>query len=325
MTRKDTLRAMLGQRSEKLPDGNSAAPPAPPAELQHVRSGAVGAMGRSLGRIASAAESAKALIAAGNAVLDIPTDKLVPSFVMDRLDAQIADPDLVESIRERGQQVPILVRPHPEMPDRYQIAYGHRRFRALAQLGRPARAVVKDLSDEDLVVAQGQENSARTDLSYIERARFALALTDRGFERTVVMAALNMEKTQLSRLLSIGKAIPSDVADAIGPAPKAGRPRWETLAEKFKEGSRDAVEPLLADPKFLTADSDVRFNRVLAVMTARPAKPKPTQLTNDAGEKIAVITRGEGRLALVIDASEFGEYVAEQLPELYRAFKDRAA
>ncbi len=325
MTRKDTLRAMLGQRPEKLPDGNSAAAPAPPAELQHVRSGAVGAMGRSLGRIASAAESAKALIAAGNAVLDIPTDKLVPSFVMDRLDAQTADPELVESIRERGQQVPILVRPHPEMPDRYQIAYGHRRFRALAQLGRPARAVVKELSDEDLVVAQGQENSSRTDLSYIERARFALALTDRGFERTVVMAALSMEKTQLSRLLSIGRAVPTDVADAIGPAPKAGRPRWEALAEKFKEGLRDAVEPLLADPKFLMADSDGRFNRVLAAMTAGSAKSRPTQLTNDAGEKIAVITRGEGRLALVIDASEFGEYVAEQLPELYRAFKDRAA
>lgn len=324
MTRKDTLRAMLGQRAEKLPDGNST-PPAPPVELQHVRSGAVGAMGRSLGRIASAAESAKALIAAGDAVIEIPIDKLVPSFVSDRFDAGAADPELVESIRERGQQVPILVRPHPEMPDCYQIAYGHRRFRALSELGRPARAVVKALSDEDLVVAQGQENSARTDLSYIERARFALALTERGFDRSVVMAALNMEKTQLSRLLSIGRAIPADVADAIGPAPKAGRPRWDALAERFKEGSRDTVSALLTDPKFLTADTDGRFNRVLAAMTERPARVKPTHLTSEDGEKIAVIQRGEGRLSLLIGASEFGEYVAEQLPELYRAFKDRAA
>ena len=325
MSRKDTLRAMLGQRAEKLPDGNPTLPLAPPAEMQHVRSGAVGAMGRSLGRIASAAESAKALIAAGDAVLDIPTDKLIPSFVMDRLGSQTADPELVESIRERGQQVPILVRPHPETPDLYQIAYGHRRFRALAELGRPARAVVKDLSDEDLVVAQGQENSARTDLSYIERARFAMALTDRGFERSVVMAALSMEKTQLSRLLSIGRSIPPDIADAIGPAPKAGRPRWDALAEKFKKGSREVVDPMLGDPKFLASDTDSRFNRVLAAMSAKPAKPKPTQLTSENGEKIAVVQRGEGRLSLVIGASEFGEYVAEQLPELYRAFKDRAA
>ena len=326
MTRKDTLRAMLGQRADKLPDGNAAPMPAPlPPEMQHVRSGAVGAMGRSLERIANAAENARALIAAGDAVVEISTDKLVPSFVSDRFAAQAADPELVESIREHGQQVPILVRPHPEKREHYQIAYGHRRFRALEQLGRAARAVVKEMSDEDLVVAQGQENSARTDLSYIERARFALALIDRGFERSVVMSALNMEKTQLSRLLSIGRAIPADVAAAIGPAPKAGRPRWEALAEKFKTEARDALGPLLSDPKFLAADTDGRFNRVHAAMSSKPVKVKPTQLTNDAGDKIAVIQRGEGRLALVIDASEFGEYVAEQLPELYRAFKDRAA
>lgn len=325
MSRKDTLRAMLGQRVEKLPDGNPTPPTVPPSDLQHVRSGAVGAMGRSLGRIASEAASAKALIAAGDAVIEIATDKLVPSFVADRFAVPAADPELVESIRERGQQVPILVRPHPETPGSYQIAYGHRRFRALAELGRPARAVVKELSDEDLVVAQGQENSARTDLSYIERARFALALTDRGFDRGVVMAALNMEKTQLSRLLSIGRAIPREVADAIGPAPKAGRPRWEMLAEKLKDGSRDAVVPLFADPKFLAADTDGRFNRVLAVVTAKPTKEKPTLFKNEAGEKIASIKRGEGSLSVVIGASEFGEYVAEQLPELYRAFRDRAA
>lgn len=325
MSRKDTLRAMLGQRADKLPDGNSAPPPAPPAELHHVRSAAVGAMGRSLGRIASEAASAKALIAAGDAVVEIATDKLVPSFVSDRFAMPTADPELVESIRERGQQVPILVRPHPDKPGSYQIAYGHRRYRALAELGRPARAVVKDLSDEDLVVAQGQENSARTDLSYIERARFALALTDRGFERTVVMAALNMEKTQLSRLLSIGRAIPPEVADAIGPAPKAGRPRWDALADKFKEGSRDAVASLLTDPKFMAVDTDSRFNRVLAAMTAKPVKEKPTLFKNEAGEKIASIKRGEGSLSVVIGASEFGEYVAEQLPELYRAFRERAA
>ena len=323
MTRKDTLRAMLGQRPEKLPDGNL--PPAPPSEMQHVRSGAVGAMSRSLGRIASAAENAKALIAAGDAVIEIPTDKLVPSFVSDRFEAQGADPDLVESIREHGQQVPILVRPHPDTPERYQIAYGHRRFRALVELGRPARAVVRNLSDDALVVAQGQENSTRTDLSYIERSRFALALTERGFDRGVVMAALNMEKTQLSRLLSIGRSIPVEVANAIGPAPKAGRPRWTLLAERFEKGQRDKLTELFGNPKFLSADTDSRFDKVLSAMTTKPPRVKPTHLKNEDGEKIAVIRRNEGRLALLIGASEFGEFVAEQLPELYRAFKDRAA
>lgn len=314
---------MLGQRPEQLPPGNLA-PPAP--EVSHVRSGAVGAMGKSLGRIVSAAENAKALIAAGSAVIEIPTHKLAASFVSDRFGNN--GPDhfaLVEAIRQRGQQVPILVRPHPTEADRYQIAYGHRRVRALAELDRPARAVVRELTDEELVVAQGQENSARTDLSYIERARFAIALSNRGFDRAVVMAALNMEKTQLSKLLSIGRSIPADVADAIGSAPKAGRPRWATLAKRFETGSRGKVDKLLFEPRFLVADSDMRFNRVLSAMSVPAVSSKSTSWKNPEGEKIAVIQRGDGRLALVIGALDFGEYVAEQLPELYRAFKEQAA
>ena len=50
---------------------------------------------------------------------------------------------------------------NPQQEGRYQIAYGHRRLRAAIELGRPVRAIVKPLTDEQLVVAQGQENSAR--------------------------------------------------------------------------------------------------------------------------------------------------------------------
>ncbi|MGO4611618.1 ParB/RepB/Spo0J family partition protein, partial [Variovorax sp. 2RAF20] len=73
--------------------------------------------------------------------------------------------ELVEQIREHGQQVPILVRPHPQAKGRYQVAYGHRRLAAAKKLGLSVRAVVRDLTDDQLVVSQGQENSARTNLS----------------------------------------------------------------------------------------------------------------------------------------------------------------
>ena len=91
--------------------------------------------------------------------------------------------DFIDAIRITGQQVPILVRPHPEIEGRYQIAYGHRRARAARELGRPVRAVVRQMSDAELVVAQGQENSARRDLSFIERALYAAKLERAGFDR----------------------------------------------------------------------------------------------------------------------------------------------
>ena len=230
---------MLSGREERLPEwqlsGDLVACPRQNARpLSHVRAGAVGAMGRSLGQIANAAEHARALIAAGSSVVEIPTDSLDSSFITDRLESEGSDFELlVEAIRESGQRSPVLVRPQPGKPDRYQIVFGHRRARAAARLGRPVKAVVQNLTDEEVVVIQGQENSARTDLSYIERGLFAVALEERGFDRRVIMTALSMEKTQLSKLITVTRAIPIELAKAIGPAPRAGRPRWVALAERL--------------------------------------------------------------------------------------------
>mgnify|MGYP003142932386 FL=1 len=332
MSRKDTLKAMLSRRSAELPGGNSdPLPPtveAPPA-ISHVQSGAVGAMGRSLGQIASAAERAKALIASGASVVEIPADKLVGSFAKDRLDDEGAEfMVLYQAIKEAGQKSPILVRPHPDEPERYQIAYGHRRAKILARLGRPVRAVVENLTNEELVVIQGQENSARQDLSYIERGMFALTLEEQGFDRAVIMSALSMEKTQLSRLLSLTKSIPRSVIAAVGPAPKAGRPRWSALAERIaglKNQSR--LDAALTDQKFIEADTDQRFVRLFNALAPKKASAnsKPSVVKDESGQKIATIQRTSNSVAVVVDGEgslEFGEFVATRLPELYRQFEN---
>lgn len=172
--------------------------------------GAVGAMSRSLEMLSAERDAAKALteqLTTGQAVVEIDTGLIDASIVPDRLTGvDEKHPALVESIRANGQLVPVLLRPHPTGPGRFQIAYGHRRVRALAELGHPARAVVRDLSDEDLVVAQGKENGEREDLSFIERATYAAALEDRGFKREIIMAALSVDKTELSRLITVARA-----------------------------------------------------------------------------------------------------------------------
>ena len=134
-----------------------------------------------------------------------------------------------------GRQVPILVRPHPITQAAIKSAYGHRRFRAAAELGRTVRAVVKALTDEELVVAQGQENNERQDLSFIEKSRFARGLEERGFRRDTIMSALSVYKSDLSNMLSVVVKIPEDVIEAIGPAPTIGRRGWIDLAELLSE------------------------------------------------------------------------------------------
>ncbi len=327
MSRKDTLRALLTARDRQLPVGNSDAPPADvPPPKQHVRSGAVGAMGKSLGKIASAVEEARALVSSGTTVVELDPSLVDISFVSDRLDGSPDDHRaLVDSIRDHGQQIPILVRPHPTEAGRYQVAYGHRRLRAVTELGRKVRAIVKALSDAELVVAQGQENSARLDLSYIEKATFAVVLEDRGFDRGVIMAALSLEKTQLSRIISIGRAIPRPIVEAIGSAPKTGRPRWAALAELIEGHDwRRALVRLTGDDSFSKADSDTRFAIFDAAIRSKPAAALEAEHWNDPeGRQAAAIKRSTSKLTLVVNqkvAPDFGEFIVAELPDLYRRY-----
>ena len=121
----------------------------------------------------------------GPTLSDLDPDFVDASLIDDRL---VADDDgdfkaLCDSIALRGQKTPILVRPHPEIIGRFQVAYGHRRLLAAKVLARRVQAIIRPMSDAELVVAQGIENAQRKNLSFIERATFARKLEDAGFDR----------------------------------------------------------------------------------------------------------------------------------------------
>lgn len=318
MARKNLLAGLSGS---ELPAGNSAMPPSEaPAIFASFGGGrgAIGAVSRSL-------EHMKA-----NTVHDLDTGQIDQSFVADRLEiATESLAELVESIREHGQQVPILVRPHPSQHGRFQVAYGHRRLRAAIELKRPVRAVIKPLSDEELVVAQGQENTARTDLSFIERARFAATLETTGFSREVIMAALSVDKTGLSRLISAAVKVPADILEAIGPAPKAGRDRWMELATRLeKSAAMTSARECISDASFTNRGSDERFALVFAASERRSRKaPAPTVWKAPDGKKVARIRSDDRQVTVMVDkrvAGAFGTYLIEHLPEIYAAFESRA-
>ena len=291
MKRRDVVQALLTPTDPVAPDS-------PPARTA---SGAVRAMGLEMDRIAGDAREAAVLrdrIEAGTTVLDLPTELVDPSFVSDRL-ARAEDADfgrLVESIRESGQQVPILVRPHPAAPGRYQIAYGHRRRDAAAELGRPVRAIVRGLSDAELVIAQGKENSERRNLSFIERALFAADLQRRGFDRATLHGALGVQSAEMTRLLAVAAAVPLELVSRIGPAPRAGRLRWLTLARELEQpGVAESLGDLLAQPDVRKLPSDRRFALVIDALRARqpPEAGKTQILTDFDGVPILRIERGD--------------------------------
>ncbi|GJD53462.1 Nucleoid occlusion protein [Methylobacterium crusticola] len=333
MARKNLLAGLV---APKLPAGNPGDPPgteAPDPAREAPRTpryggfgsrGAIGAVTRSIESLKSAASDAeqiRAQLASGQAVVELDPGLLEPSPVADRIPHQGGDHgDLVESIRRSGQQVPVLVRPHPGQGGRYQIAYGHRRVRAAAEIGRPVRAVVRQLTDAELVVAQGQENNARRDLSFIERALYAARLEEAGFDRETIMAALAVDKTGASRLISAAVKVPRDLIAAIGPAPKVGRDRWITLAAKLEpEGAVAAARAASGSEPFAAAHTDARFEIVLRAVQAprRGGAAKPEPVVGARGEAIGRLERTPKGARLQIADVAFAEFVAEAMPRLH--------
>ncbi|KMO44596.1 hypothetical protein VQ03_02225 [Methylobacterium tarhaniae] len=289
----------------------------------------VGAIGQSLGEVSERAKRAEEIekkLTEGQVIIELDTGLVDPSFVADRMpvsDQALAG--LTEKIRDHGQLNPILVRPHPDAAGRYQVAFGHRRLRAVKALGLPVRAVVRALSDEQLVVAQGQENHEREDLSYIEKALFARRLEQRGFSRATIMAAMSIYKSDLSNMLSVATKIPEEVIDAIGPAPGIGRRAWLELVSLIaEEGRAAAIQQAIADPGFSALESEARFKQVIAATKPQPVKAKAESWSTTDGRMLAKVTQDEDRVSLTIDrrkSPEFAEFVLTRLRDLYAEFK----
>lgn len=289
----------------------------------------VGAITQSLetinSRAARAAEIEKKLIA-GQAVVELDPALVDGSILVDRLDVDREQMDaLVAQIREHGQQVPILVRPHPESTGRYQLAYGHRRLAALREIGSPIKAVVRELSDEQLVISQGQENNSRQNLSYIERCYFASRLENKGFSREVIMASLGVDKAALSRMIGLVKHLPAALIEAIGSAPTIGRQKWAELAVLLENRAKMAsVKKLIGQAGFLALTSDGRFQAVHDLVKATKKRADVVDWTAPDGAKAVRISDNKARMVLTFDkrsSPKFGAFVKERLDALYDEFR----
>jgi ParB family chromosome partitioning protein len=323
MGRKNLLAGLIGGEltagnsgSHVLPPDGSA--PSSPPHLGTMSRGPVGAVSRSIEQIRA------------QSIVDLDTSLIEPSFVADRLDiSEEHHRALVESIREHGQQIPVLVRPHPEKDGRYQIAFGRRRLLAVSELRRKIRAIIKPLSDQELVIAQGQENSARKDLTFIEKALFAARLEEAGYSRETIMAALTVDKTALSRLISSAVKIPHDLIETIGSAPAIGRDRWIQLSTRLQRaGVMVKARAAVAETSFPDLASDDRFNRVFAAVS-RPKTTKTQRqmiLKSRDGARFGHFKEDARTVSVSIDkkiAGDFASHLLDSLPELYSAFNRR--
>ncbi|WP_454854057.1 plasmid partitioning protein RepB [Rhizobium binxianense] len=288
--------------------------------------GPVGGITRTLGNITEKVERAQMLerqLAEGQAIVELETAQIDSSFINDRFSIDPTELDaLVEQIRDHGQQVPILVRPHPRGGGRFQVAYGHRRLAAARKLGIKVRAVVKELSDEQLVVSQGQENNSRTDLSYIERALFAARLEERSFSRDVIMAALGIDKAALSRMIGVIRDLPEELILAVGAAPSVGRRRWMELADMLQEQDPAPALDFLTGKDVVALPSNERFDALIRHLTEPQVKQvREWQTVDTVPVRMKTGSSGATFVFNGKAAPGFDEFVKRKLVDLYTEYR----
>lgn len=112
--------------------------------------------------------------------------------------------DLVESVKAKGVLTPVLLRPDGE--DGYEMISGHRRMYAAVRAGlKTIPAIVRELSDDDAVIAMVDANIQREELLPSEKAfayRMKMEAMKRQGKRTDLTSYQNETKLRSDEILS---------------------------------------------------------------------------------------------------------------------------
>lgn len=139
-------------------------------------------------------------------VSSLPVDMLEPGpFQPRQTIAPEALSELAESIRARGVLQPVLVRPHPEKAETWQIIGGERRWRASQQAGlHEIPVLIRALDDTEAMAAALVENLQRADLNPMEEAEgFSRLIEDYRLTQEELAQAIGKSRPHISNTLRL--------------------------------------------------------------------------------------------------------------------------
>jgi ParB family chromosome partitioning protein len=147
---------------------------------------------------------------------ELPVDNIVPNPYQPRtqFDAD-AIQELAASIKATGVLQPILVRRAPGS-DGYQLVAGERRLRAAIAAGmKGIPAIIRDVSDREMMELSLIENIQRENLNPIEEARAFQTLVERlGMTHDQISERVGKQRVSITNALRL-LALPSEVQDMV--------------------------------------------------------------------------------------------------------------
>lgn len=147
----------------------------------------------------------------------LPIDLIDPNPFQPRMAfEEEALAELADSIRVQGILQPILVRPSPETPGRFQIVAGERRWRAAAVAGlHEVPVTCRAMTDAESAAAALIENLQRENLNPIEEAEgYQRLIQNFGLTHETLGAAVSKSRAHVGnivRLLNLPAAVREEV------------------------------------------------------------------------------------------------------------------
>jgi ParB family chromosome partitioning protein len=149
-----------------------------------------------------------------SAVDEIQIQSLLPNpFQPRQRFSQEEQDELADSIRTHGILQPLVVR---RVGDKYQCVVGERRLRAATAAGlTTVPALVRDLTDQEMLALAVVENAQRQDLSPLESAAAYKRLTEEfGMTQQEVAAAIGKSRSAVANTLRL-LDLPDPIREAL--------------------------------------------------------------------------------------------------------------
>jgi ParB family chromosome partitioning protein len=195
----------------------------------------------------------------------VPIDRIRPNPNQPRRDFDEKDlDDLAASIREKGIIQPLILR--QALDGSYEIVAGERRWRAAQRAGlHDLPAVVRELSDTEMLEIAIIENIQRADLNSLEEAQGYRQLMDRfGHTQERLAEVLGKSRSHIANLLRL-LTLPESVLELI----RAGK-----LSAGHARALVTAVNPEALARQVVQRDLTVRQTEQLARSVSGPSSPR---------------------------------------------------
>lgn len=200
--------------------------------------------------------------------------------------------DLVASIRASGILQPLLARPAPNRPDRYEIIAGERRWRAAQAANlHSVPVLIRTLTDAEAMAAALVENLQRQDLNAVEEAEGYRRLLDEfGMTQEVLADAVGKSRSHVAntmRLLNLPRTVQTELkkgaltaghARALLGHPEPEKAALTVIARGLNVRQTEALTASRNRPQSTTGDR----------AEARVKDPETAALERDLSERLGL-------------------------------------